>query len=255
MDGSPPAFGELLRELRRAHGYSLRSFADACHHSKTLIGKWETGGKPPQPDVVEDLDHMLGAVGRLVEAAGHTRPALQRDRIASEVTKHYAHQGPVAALIRQRAAEAQELDVLAVRGLGILALNDSLLWSTLLGRGDTLRARILLLDPDSDAAERRAAEISESTATFVAGIKLAIARLEEVAAGGQNITLDVRLYSSLPVWRIIRVDDLMWVSSFGATWEGHEATIYEVAASPRGSFWSGYRRQFDDMHAHARRII
>jgi hypothetical protein len=122
-------------------------------------------------------------------------------------------------------------------------------------RATALQVRVLLLDPDSDAAARRADEIRESAASFAAGIRLAVARLEEVAAAGMPLDLDVRLYSSLPIWRIIRVDETTWVSSFGATWEGHESTIYEIPCTPRGSFWAGYRRQFDDMHASARRVI
>ncbi|HEX8347051.1 MAG TPA: hypothetical protein VF657_20280 [Actinoplanes sp.] len=160
----------------------------------------------------------------------------------------------MTAEIRRRAADAVCLDVLAVRGPGILGLNDSLLRSALLARTNPMHVRVLLLDPDCDAAARRAAEIRESLATFGAGIRLALARLAEVDAAGA-VDLDVRLYTRLPVWRIIRLDDVAWVSSFGAQWEGHESTVNEISRTPRGSFWSGYPRHFDDLHAHARRVV
>ena len=70
-----------------------------------------------------------------------------------------------------------------------------------------------------------------------------------------NVDLDVRLYCSLPIWRVIRVDEITWVSSFGAAWEGHESVIHEIQYTPHGSLWAGYRRQFEDMHANARRVI
>lgn len=255
MDGPELSFGEQLRLLRRERGLSLRKFEQTAHHSRSLVSEWETGRKIPAPEVVERLDHLLAAGGKLSAAAAMFTPTISDTHIASEIVRRYSHQGPVAPEIRRRAIDAKQLDVLAVRGLGILGLNDSLLRPALIARTEVLQARVLLLDPDSDAVAKRAAEIGESTSSFAAGIRLAIARLEEVAADGVKIDLEVRLYSCLPVWRIIRLDDLKWVSSFGATWEGHESTIYEIPYTPRGSFWTGYRRQFEDMHANARRVI
>ncbi len=201
------------------------------------------------------LDLILDAGGELSAAAADVAPVAASGTLVSEIARHYAHQGVVADEIRRRASTATELDVLAVRALGIFALKDSLVRPALMDRETTLQVRVLLLDPDCDAAEHRAAEIHESPATFAAGIKLAIARLEEVAVAGLLVDLDVRLYSSLPVWRVIRVDNTTWVSSFGPAWEGHESAVYEIPYTPRGSFWAGYRRQFDDLHAHARRAI
>ncbi|GGN65200.1 hypothetical protein GCM10010112_26240 [Actinoplanes lobatus] len=175
--------------------------------------------------------------------------------LVPEISRHFAGQARVAAEIRRRAAVGEELDLLAVRGLGLIALNDSLLRSWLDSRDKPLRARILLLDPDCDAAGQRAAEIGESPATFTAGIKYTLARLEEVAAAATGLDLEVRLYTRLPVWRILRVDQLMWVGSFAAAWEGHESTMHELVYSERGSLWQGFRRQIDDLFAHARRVI
>jgi hypothetical protein len=161
----------------------------------------------------------------------------------------------VSEEIRRRAVVAEQLDVLAVRGLGIIGLNDSLLRPVLLKRAEPLQIRVLLLNPDCDAAAQRAAEISESPATFAAGIRLSIARLEEFAETSANLDLEVLLYDQLPIWRIIRLDRLAWVSCFDAHWEGHESTVYEITQTSGGSLWAGYRRQFEDFHAHANRII
>ncbi|MEU7904090.1 helix-turn-helix transcriptional regulator [Actinoplanes sp. NPDC049118] len=255
MDEPAPTFGDLLRQLRLARGLSLRAFQPLANHSKSLIGDWETGRKVPPVETAERLDHLLGASGRLTAAAATTRPTTPSDRIASEVVRHFAHQGPVGEEIRRRSAVAAQLDVLAIRGLGIIGLNDSLLRPALASRRDALKARVLLLDPDCEAAAERAGEIGETPAAFAAGIKFTLARLEELAAAADGLDLCVSLYRSRPIWRTIRVDDLLWVSSFAPGWEGHESTIYEIPRTPRGSFWSGYCRQFDDMHAHARRVI
>lgn len=122
-------------------------------------------------------------------------------------------------------------------------------------RTDALKVRILLLDPDCDAATRRAAEIRESATVFAAGIRLAIARLAEVAESEPGIDLEVGVYACLPVWRIIRIDSVAWVSSFDPRWEGHESTVYEIPETSGGSLWAGYRRQFENMHTNARRVI
>jgi transcriptional regulator with XRE-family HTH domain len=181
-------------------------------------------------------------------------PRIIGDRLAggtTEISRHFTSQGPVAAEIRRRAADAQQLDILAVRALGIIALNDSLLRPALLARKTPLQVRVLLLDPDSQAARRRAEEIGEGHASFAAGIRLALAKLEDVRDAAPNVDLEVRLYDRLPVWRVLRIDDISWISSFDARWEGHESTIYEIPHTPRGSFWAGYRRQFEDLYDHA----
>jgi len=251
---SSSSFGQVLRELRQAHGYSLREFERVSHHSKSVLGKWENDGKIPRSDVVEELDALLDGEGRLIATASVPATASAK-RLASEVTRHFTHQGPVVDEIRRRAASAGRLDVLAVRGLGLLALNDSLLRPAMTSRAAPLRVRVLLLDPDCDAAAQRAGEIGESPAAFTSGIKLTLARLEELAAAEGGVTVEVGLYARLPIWRIICVDDTLWVSTFAAGWEGHESTIYEVPQTPRGALWAGYRRTYEDLQANSRRVI
>lgn len=255
MEEPSAPFSAVLRELRTARGFSLRGLEAVSHHSKSLIADWENGRKVPALDVAERLDHLLDGGGRLAAASTSSARSVPIERIASEVTRHYAHQGPVADEIRRRAAAGRQLDVLAVRGLGVVGLNDSLLRPALTARTEALQVRILPLDPDCEPAAQRAAEIGESPAAFTAGIKLTLARLEEIAVADAGIDLRVSLYATLPIWRIIRVDDMLWMSSFNPGWEGHESTMYEIPESPRGSLWSGYRRQFDYLNAGARRVI
>lgn len=171
--------------------------------------------------------------------------------MSAEISRVYPSQAPVADEIRRRANEANELDVLAVRALGIIGLNDSLLRPALLARNYPLRVRVLLLDPDCPAAEVRAGEIGESPDSFSAGIRLALARLGEVVASNEAVDLVVKLYDRLPVWRLIRLDDVMYVSVFGAAWEGHESAVYEIPHTPRGAFWAGHQRGFEDLWSNS----
>jgi len=251
VDADPPGFGEQLRELRRARRLSLRALAATSHYSKSLLSNWETGRSVPTVEISARLDRLLDANGRLAAAAAVAVPACGPASFG-----HFVDQGSVGEEIRRRLSSAAQLDVLAVRGLGLLGLNDSLLRPSMAGRAAVpLRTRVLLLDPDCAAASHRADEIGESSASFASGIKLTLARLEELAAAADGLSVEVRLYDRLPIWRIIRVDDTLWVSTFHADWEGHESTIYEVPESPRGALWAGYRRTYEDLVEHARRVI
>ncbi|MFJ2953736.1 helix-turn-helix domain-containing protein [Streptomyces sp. NPDC087270] len=168
-----------------------------------------------------------------------------------EVVRVYSAQAAAAEEIQRHATTAAEIDVLAVRGLGLLALNDSLLRPGL-ARREPPRVRVLLLDPDAPAVAGRAAEIGESAESLAGGIRLAEARLRELATGRQ---LAVYRYRSLPTWRIIRLDTTMYVSAFTAGWEGHESAVYKVMHTPSGPLYGGFRRMLDALAADAERTI
>lgn len=182
---------------------------------------------------------------RMTLGLAPTSPPSSPLGLSGEIAAVYPSQAAVADAIRSRAQHAAQLEVLAVRGLGIIGLNDSLLRPALTARAVPVRIRVLLLDPDCPAATRRAAEIGESADAFTAGIRLSLARLRELATS-DGVHLDVRLHSRLPVWRIIRLDHVLYVSAFDAAWEGHESSVYEIPRTPRGAFWAGFRRLFDD---------
>lgn len=168
-----------------------------------------------------------------------------------EVVRVYSAQAAAASEIQQHALIASEIDVLAVRGLGLLALNDSLLRGSLTREGPP-RVRVLLLDPDTGAVATRAAEIGESAEALAGGIRLAEARLRELAPGRQ---LAVYRYRTLPTWRIIRLDSTMYVSAFTAGWEGHESAVYKVMYTPSGPLFAGFRRTLDALADDAERTI
>jgi len=178
------------------------------------------------------LDH-LGASGR------------------AEILATYPSQSTALADIRGLARTAREMDVLAVRGLGILGLNDSMLRATIQASAPTVA--VLLLDPDCEAAERRAAEIGESHASFAAGIRLSVERLREL--DDQTGTVTCHLYSILPTWRVIGLDSTLFVSAFGETTEGHTSPMYRLAGSPHGALHRGFRRFITELRRTARQVV
>jgi transcriptional regulator with XRE-family HTH domain len=155
----------------------------------------------------------------------------QLDRIG--ITQIFASQEEAAEEISGRARDAKRIDLLVVRALGLIGLNESLLRPAVTGhRREPLRLRVLLLDPDCGAASVRAKEIRESPASFRAGINLSIARLEELTEQS-DIDVSVRKYRALPVWRYIRLDDVLYLSMFQPSSEGHQSSVYKlVAATP-----------------------
>ncbi|WP_030245913.1 helix-turn-helix domain-containing protein [Streptomyces sp. NRRL S-350] len=170
-----------------------------------------------------------------------------------EIVRVYSDQASAAAEIQRAARSAADLDVLAVRGLGLLALRDSLLRRHLDRADDPApRLRVLILDPDSAAAEHRAAEIGESCESLAGGIRLAEARLRELAEIGH---VEVYRYDVVPVWRIIRLDRTLYVGVFDTDWEGHESATYKVLPTPSGPLYRGWRRQFEVLLDGARRVI
>jgi hypothetical protein len=171
---------------------------------------------------------------------------------SAEIAAVYPDQASVAATIRRRTADAAELDLLAVRGLGLVGLNDSLLRPALSARTTPLRARVVLLDPDCPAARQRASEIGESPHAFAAGIRLALTKLQDIPHTSPAVHLELALHTRVPVWRIIRLDDVQYISAFTDTWEGHKSTVYEIPHTPRGAFSAGFRRMFDDIWANAK---
>lgn len=178
------------------------------------------------------LDH-LGASGR------------------AEILAVYPSQSTARKDIAGLAATAREMEVLAVRGLGILGLNDSMLRAHIQEAKPAVR--VLLLDPDCPAAERRAAEIGESLGSFAAGIRLSVERLREL--NDEIGTVQCHLYGLLPTWRVIGLDSTLFVSAFGESHEGHTSPMYRLAGSPHGALHRGFQRFTDELRRTARQVV
>ncbi|MFJ8746838.1 XRE family transcriptional regulator [Embleya sp. NPDC127516] len=190
----------------------------------------------------DDARHLLGLASRR-EACGGGRAF---DLAAfPEVVRVFTEQAAAADEIQRAARTTDELDVLAVRGLGLIGLNDSLLRSSLTrADGKRLRLRVLLLDPECPALADRAAEIGESAESMANGVRLTAARLRDLT---DVCDVEIRWYRSLPTWRLIRVGKVVYVSAFDSGWEGHESALYKVMETPYGPLYRGFRRMFDGL--------
>ncbi|GAA3255932.1 hypothetical protein Sros01_14970 [Streptomyces roseochromogenus] len=197
----------------------------------------------------DDARHLLGLAASREKRSGGAAFDLAA---FPEVVRVYSAQASARDEIQQHARAATELDILAVRGLGLIGLNDSMLRAHL-GRSDgRLRVRVLLLDPEGPALVQRAAEIGESPESLAGGVRLAEARLRELS---DVCDIEVYRYGMLPTWRIIRTDGLMFVGAFDAGWEGHESATYKVMETPHGPLYRGFRRMFEAVIDGAERTV
>ncbi|MGW4885652.1 helix-turn-helix domain-containing protein [Streptomyces murinus] len=254
--------GAVFRHAQQYAGASQARIATATGMTQARVNEIINGRREvSRLDVYEriadglhmpdDARHLLGLAASRERLSGGAAFDLAA---FPEVVRVYAAQRSAAEEIQQQAREASELDVLAVRGLGLIGLNDSLLRACLPREqgGKGLRVRIALLDPDSDALARRAAEIGESAESLASGVRLAEARLRELA-GTCNIS--VWKYRMLPTWRLIRTDSTMFVGAFDAGWEGHESATYKVMETPHGPLFRGFRRVFEAIIDAAERTV
>ncbi|MEW2527414.1 MULTISPECIES: helix-turn-helix transcriptional regulator [unclassified Streptomyces] len=254
--------GAVFRHVQQYAGASQARIATAVGMTQARVSEIISGRREvSRLDVYEriadglhmpdDARHLLG-----LAAARERRTGGAAFDLAAfpEVVRVYAAQSSAAEEIQQQAREATELDVLAVRGLGLLGLNDSLLRACLPrdqgGKG--LRVRVALLALDSASLVRRAAEIGESVESLASGVRLAEARLRELADVGD---VSVWQYSMLPTWRLIRADGTMFVGAFDAGWEGHESALYKVVETPHGPLYRGFRRMFEAVIDGAQRVV
>ncbi|MEV6574880.1 helix-turn-helix transcriptional regulator [Streptomyces sp. NPDC051577] len=252
--------GAVFRHVQRYSGASQARIATAVGMTQARVNEIINGRRAvSRLDVYEriaegltmpdDTRHLLGLAAGREQRTGNAAFDLAA---FPEVVRVYSAQASARGEIQQRTRTAKELDILAVRGLGLIGLNDSML-RTHLDRSDgRLRVRVLLLDPDGPALARRAAEIGESAESLASGVRLAEARLRELSP---VCDIEVYRYAMLPTWRVIRTDDCMFVGAFDAGWEGHESATYKVMETPHGPLYRGFRRMVEAMVADAVRTV
>lgn len=85
-------------------------------------------------------------------------------------------------------------------------------------------------------------------------MRLAEHKLTELAAT-TGVVLEAYRYSTLPTWRIIALDDTMFVSTFDTEWEGHASPIYRIDIVTGGALYRGFHRMFHEMTATAERFL
>ncbi|MQY21406.1 helix-turn-helix transcriptional regulator [Nocardia macrotermitis] len=240
---------ELAREIKRLRleiGLSQRALAAKIGYSRQYVpmAEWENSDLP-SAELIRAIDTALCAGGELIALR-----ARAGSRQRAEISTTYPSQHEAAREIRDLTLDADTIDVMAIRGLGILGLNDSLLRDSLPAQA---KLRVLLMDPGSDAVATRAQAIGESAESFAAGIKLSIARIKELADAGRPV--EIYTYRHVPVWRIIRIDAVLFVSAFTTNREGHTSPTHRFEPNDQGVLHHAFVSTFEQAVSNATRIV
>lgn len=149
---------------------------------------------------------------------------------------------------------ASKLDILTIRGLGIIGLNDSALRNTLHSTGGKrVSIRVFMLSPESKYVKERAKETNESYEAFKNALNLGIERVQELKNSTTH-NIKIFLYDQKPCWRIIRIDDFFFMSVFDGETEGHRAGVYKIDGTRNGTIGKALKRYFDSMEEQSKEL-
>lgn len=194
---------------------------------------------------------MSSSVSRDLSGAG-----VPDSGAAGEIRQVFPSQWAAALEIVAETERAASVDILALRGSEIIALADSLVRAAAARRGPgAVHVRVLLLDPASTAAASRAAELGEDAESFAAEIRLVAAQLQALADQAAGMALEVYYYATMPVWRMIVIDGVQYVSTLCAGWDGNDSAVYKLAESPHSALYPGFRQVFENHLDCASRVI
>lgn len=233
----------LLRAVQRHTGESQARLAAAARIGQPRMNEIFNGHR--QITTLEVLERLAEGLQMPDDARILFGLAPLHLPVPKEITAVYDNPAEANAELRQQAAAAARIDVLTVRGLGLIAMRDSLLRGPLAARTTPAEVRVLLLDPVSPAAGARAAEVGESPESFTAGSRLALARLAEFR-DHPYVTVRTAMYTVLPAWRMAAFDGVVYLSAVGP---GRQGAMYRLAAAAGSVFHAGMSRQFEDMWA------
>jgi len=247
----------LMRLIQRHSGVSQARLATAVGMGQGRVNEIINGHRRvTQIDVFERLADGLAMPDEARVLMG-LAPAHAAARGVftghAEIARVFRDQAEADNELAAQATSAERVDLLAVRALGLVAMNDSLLRGPLRRRRTPVRMRVLLLNPDAPSAVLRAAEIGESLDSFAAGIRLSLARLAEFA-DHPFVSLQTAVYIEMPTWRMLRFDDTLYLSAFGTLSAGHRSGMYKLTAATNGVLHAGFLRQYDDAWHRARHL-
>lgn len=255
--------GALLRIVQRHTGASQTRIAAAVGLSQgraneILRGRRRVDSLAVLERVADGLSmpdaaRMLLGLAPQIAATATTVDDLSG--AAGVIARSYPSQSHAAQAIRERLTASHAVDVLVVRGLGLIALNDSLLRGPLTARRTRpLALRVLMLAPESSAAAARAGEVGETPESFSAGIRLAEQRLRELV-GHPALEVSLYHYDRVPTWRVVATDSSVFIGTFDAGWEGHASPMYRLDVTSGAALYRGARRMIGEMMSTAVRVI
>ena len=148
--------------------------------------------------------------------------------------------------------QANEIDILTIRGLGIIGLNDAMLRKPIRSIGEkAIKIRVIMLSPSSNFVHERANEIGESYEVYKKALDLGI-NLVKTFKNETHHDVKIFLYDKRPCWRIIRIDNWYFVSVFDEHTEGHQANVYRIDGTKNGTLGKALKRHLEIMFTESK---
>lgn len=198
-------FGNKLRDLREAKGWSLEELARRCEVTKGYISKIERGDAIPSVRLLEKITQPLG-----------TQLAFRgQAQIMSQVgiTDLFENEGAAKNKLQADILAAKEIRVLLVRGWSALGRRGILLREILEEKSDG-RIRIMLLNPRSSYVKIVGKQFGYyPPGSLSDGITQAVRSLQDIEKR-TGATIEWRFYDDFPIWRLFFADDKLYVGSY-----------------------------------------
>jgi hypothetical protein len=172
-----------------------------------------------------------------------------------EITAVFRTQLDAGHEILEHVASARSVDILALRGTELVSLVAPLVEAARAARPDRVVVRVLLLDPDAEAARSRATQLGEPQESFVDEIRRTQEQMTHLATHTPGLSLQLLCYAELPIWRMVVVDDVLYVSILCPPDPDRPAAVYRLRRVPEGSLHPGFLAGFDAVLAGARPLL
>ena len=106
-------------------------------------------------------------------------------------------------------------------------------------RSATCDIRILLLNPESDAFKQRCASTRSSEDEYRNWIYASIEYCRDLKTK-RNSSLEIRLYSDYPIWKMIYTEEYMWLQWYKPDVDIHSTQVYHLQSTAGSSQTSLY---------------
>lgn len=115
--------------------------------------------------------------------------------------------------------------------------------------------KFLLLDPNSIHLPRKASDENENAETWKNEIKLSIQKIKEFATNN-NMTIEVRTYDFLPIWRLIFMNnDLLYVTYFFKGRQGIQSPLLKLKDDQFDNLYRAFKFQFEEVWSYQSKSV
>lgn len=87
-------YGKYIKELREAHGYSLRTFAKKIYVSKSSVQRWEQSFLPENEEVFQAISNLFSL--SVEEMRQQSLLLYEKDKISGTMPQYIEENGDIA---------------------------------------------------------------------------------------------------------------------------------------------------------------